>query len=245
MIPAITKEQFQELEEHGYFLLEDVFTPAEMDDLAGWIEAHQHRHEEAIKAQGGTQGISRAEEITFTSHLAENDDNIRDFVTRPEFVAITTPILGPDVDLYWNQSVFKMPDGESEFPWHQDSGYTDVIPSPYLTLWLAINDATTENGCISVIPGSHKRGLVPHEKTSIGLSCHSLNDPDQGIQVPVKAGSIAVFYSLTLHKSGVNRSKGPRKAYVIQYSVSELRDAYTGEILTGKIPLARQNHAVA
>lgn len=244
MVPKITEEQKQLLDTQGYFLLENVFTLAEMNELAVWIEDHQRRHEEAIKAVGGTQGISRAEEITFTSHLAENDDNIRAFVTRPEFVAITTPILGPDVDLYWNQSVFKMPEGEQQFPWHQDDGYTAVTPSPYLTLWLAINDATPENGCISVIPGSHRRGLIPHLKTPIGLSCHALDDPDQGVQVPVKAGSLAVFYSLTMHKSGINRSNEPRKAYVIQYSVAGLRDAHTGEILTGKIPLARENHTV-
>ncbi len=244
MIPAITTEQKRLLDEQGYFLLENVFTPAEMDELAVWIEDHQRRHEESIKAQGGTQGISRAEEITFTSHLAESDDNIRTFVTRPEFVAITTPFLGHDVDLYWNQSVFKMPEGEKQFPWHQDDGYTRVVPSPYLTLWLALNDATTENGCISVIPGSHKRGLVPHEPTPIGLACHSLDDSDQGVQVPVKGGSIAVFYSLTMHKSGVNRSKGPRKAYVIQYSVAGLKNADTGEVLTGKIPLARGGNSV-
>ena len=128
MVPTITEEQKRLLGEQGYFLLENVFTTAEMDDLAERIEAHQRRHEEALKAQGGTQGISRAEEITFTSHLAENDDAIRAFATRPEFVAIATQLLGPDIDLYWNQSVFKMPEGEKEFPWHQDDGYTPVDP---------------------------------------------------------------------------------------------------------------------
>ena len=114
--------------------------------------------------------------------------NLAAFVTRPEFVAIATQLLGPDVDLYWNQSVFKQPEGKREFPWHQDDGYTPVTPSPYLTLWLALNDATVENGCISVLPGSHKRGLVPHRPSDIGLVCHDADDPDQGVPVPVKAG---------------------------------------------------------
>jgi phytanoyl-CoA hydroxylase len=244
MIPTITDQQKRLLNEQGYFVLENVFTEAEMNELAERIEAHQRRHEEALRAQGGTQGISRAEEITFTSHLAENDNGIKEFVTRPEFVEITTQLLGPDIDLYWNQSVFKMPEGEKQFPWHQDDGYTQVVPSPYLTLWLALNDATPENGCISVMPESHKKGLLPHEKTPIGLACHSLDDPNQGVQVPVKGGSMAVFYSLTMHKSGVNRSKGPRKAYVIQYSEAGLKNAHTGEVLTGKIPLARAGNSI-
>lgn len=243
MVPTITDEQMGKLKEDGYFILENVFTKNEMDALAVRIEEHQRIHEEWIRAQGGTQGISRASEITFTDHLAEKDEVIKEFCTRPEFVAISTKILGPDTDLYWNQSVFKLPEGEKEFPWHQDDGYTAVEPSPYLTLWLALNDATPDNGCISVMPGSWKRGLVPHEHTPIGLACHDANDPNQGVLVPVKAGSMAVFYSLTMHKSGVNRSKGPRKAYIVQYSHAGLKNAHTGEILTDKIPVARNGAA--
>ena len=70
--------------------------------------------------------------------------------------------------------------GEKEFPWHQDDGYTPVAPSPYLTLWLALNDATEDNGCIWVLPGSHKCGLVEHKPSPIGLICHASDDPDQG-----------------------------------------------------------------
>jgi len=239
MIPTITDEQRARMEQDGYFVLENVFTKDEMDTLAAQIEDHQRRHEEALRVQGGKQGISRADEITFTSHLAEQDQAIRAFVTRPEFVAITTQLLGPDVDLYWNQSVFKQPEGTKIFPWHQDDGYTPVTPSPYLTLWLALNDATPDNGCISVLPGAWKKGLLPHHRTDIGLVCHEANDPDQGVLVPVRAGSMAVFWSLTPHKSGANVSKGPRKAFVIQYSKAGLRNAVTGEAVTGKIPLAR------
>jgi ectoine hydroxylase-related dioxygenase (phytanoyl-CoA dioxygenase family) len=238
MIPTITEAQKAQFHELGYFVLENVFTLAEMEALASHIEAHHRRHEARLQ-EVGVEGISRAGEISFTSHLAEQDEAIRAFCQRPEFVAIATTLLGPDVDLYWNQSVFKGPECEKQFPWHQDDGYTPVTPSPYLTLWLALNDATPENGCISVLPGSHKRGLVAHYRTPIGLVCHELDDPDQGVQVPVKAGSMAVFQSLTMHKSGVNRSQGMRKAYIIQYSHAGLRNALTGEVLTGKIPLAR------
>ncbi len=243
MTPTITDEQRQQLETDGYFLLENVFTQAEMDTLATQIEAYQQRHEERIAAKGGTEGISRAREISFTAFLAEQDEDVRRFATRPEFVAIATQLLGPDIDLYWNQSVFKGPEGEKEFPWHQDDGYTPVSPSPYLTLWLALNDATEDNGCIWVRPGSHKNGLVEHKPSPIGLICHASDDPDQGVPVPVKAGSLAVFYSLTMHKSGINRSQGTRKAYILQYSHAGLKDLRTGKVMADKIPVARAGQA--
>ena len=152
-------------------------------------------------------------------------------------MALAAEWLGPDVDLYWNQSVFKGPDGDKQFPWHQDDGYTPVEPSPYLTVWIALNDATPENGCISVRPGSHRNGLVPHESTPVGLACHRLDDADQGIFVPLKAGSLVAFQSLTMHKSGINRTQGTRKAYVVQYAKAGLRNAVTKEPVTCAIPL--------
>lgn len=239
MVPQITRDHLGQLDNDGYCILQNVFTTQEMDSLANVIETHQRRQEQDLIRKGGTEGISRAGEISFTNNLAEQDDAIRDFVLRPEFVAISTQLLGPDIDLYWNQSVFKQPEGTKQFPWHQDDGYMAVDPSPYLTLWLALNGATPENGCISVLPGSHKRGLVPHEPSDIGLQCHSLDHPDQGVLAPASAGSIVVFYSLLFHKSGSNRSKGTRKAYVIQYSPAGLRNAATGEPFPGKIPVAR------
>ncbi len=213
----LTPTQRSEMETQGFTVLPDVFSQTEMDALAIRIEALQEKHLRELKESGGTQGISRADEITFTCYLAEQDPEILQFCQRPELVSLTTQLLGPDTDLYWNQAVFKMPEGKKEFPWHQDDGYTWVEPSPYLTLWLALNDATVENGCVWVLPGSYKRGLVPHAETPEGWSCHPLDDPDQGIPVPVKAGSLVVFWSLTMHKSSANISSGPRKAYIIQY----------------------------
>ncbi|MGC4045061.1 MAG: phytanoyl-CoA dioxygenase family protein [Armatimonas sp.] len=124
-------------------------------------------------------------------------------------------------------------------PLGTSADYTPVDPSPYLTLWLALNDATIENGCVWMLPGSYKRGLVEHTHTPEGWSCHPLDDPDQGVPVPVKAGSIVVFWSLTMHKSSANISSGPRKAYIIQYSKAGLVSLPTRQAVEHLIPVAR------
>jgi ectoine hydroxylase-related dioxygenase (phytanoyl-CoA dioxygenase family) len=232
------------LDRDGYVVLHDVFTRSEMDEIANSIEAHHRRTVEWVRQNGQAAGISAQSEITFTCHLAEQDPKLRAFCLRPEFVAISTELLGPDVDLYWNQSVFKEPEGNRIFPWHQDDGYAEVDPSPYLTLWLALNDATPENGCISVLPGRYKDGLLPHRESPHGWVCHEADDPDQGVMVPVPAGSIAAFWSLTPHKSGSNRSLGVRKAYVIQFTKAGTRLVKTGEALEDKLPVARRGRAV-
>lgn len=228
----------------GFHVFDGVFSRAEMEDLDRRLVELEARMNADLAAQGGASGISRANEITFNDHIAERDPGLMAFCRRPEFVAITTGLLGPDVDLYWNQTVFKHPEGEKEFPWHQDDGYTPVIPSPYLTLWLAVNDATIENGCVSVLPGSHRHGLVEHYNSPIGLVCRSNDDPDQGIPVPVGAGSIVCFWSLTMHRSGPNRSAGIRKAYVIQYCQAGLRYAASGDLVPDLTPVARGARSV-
>ena len=235
----LTETQRRTLDNDGFVVLERVFPPDVLASVTERIESYQKRHEEALAASGGTQGISRASEITFTSHLAENNPEILAFCRRPELAELGVALLGPDIDLYWNQAVFKMPEGEKQFPWHQDDGYTPVTPSPYLTLWIALNEVTVENGCVWVLPGSHKKGLVEHEQTPIGLACHSLDDPNQGIPVPVPAGSIVAFWSLTMHKSGVNVSQGCRKAYIVQLAQAGLVSLRTGEPVPNLLPIAR------
>ncbi len=238
MIPTITEDHRQAMRERGFTVFPNVFTEGEMADLATVLEQFERRMHEDLKEHGDF-GISRANEITFTDHIAERDETVRAFVTRPEFVTLTTEFLGPDTDLYWNQTVFKHPEGEREFPWHQDDAYTPVVPAPYLTLWLAITDATPENGCISALPGSHLGGLRPHVGSPIGLVGYPNDAEDQGELVPVTAGSIACFWSLTMHKSGPNRSKSIRKAYVIQYAPMGLRYEASGDVVPGLMPVAR------
>ncbi len=244
MVPEITDRHHQQMEADGFTIFEGVFSADEMRALDCVLETFFENHRKKLKAQGGTDFINRADEILFTYGIAEQDERVAAFIKRPEFVALSTAFLGPNTDLYWNQTVYKMPEGQKEFPWHQDDGYIRVEPSPYLTLWLAIEDADEQNGCIRVLPGSHKRGLLPHSESPIGLVCYDNEAPDQGIPVPLRQGSLACFWSLTVHKSGPNRSKGVRKGYVIQYSAEGLRHYGQADPIEGKLAVARSGAAV-
>ncbi|MBW2416256.1 MAG: phytanoyl-CoA dioxygenase family protein [Deltaproteobacteria bacterium] len=132
----------------------------------------------------------------------------------PVFQDLAHDLIGPDVRLYWDQAVYKKPGNPLEFPWHQDNAYTYVSPQQYVTCWVALSDATVENGCPWVVPGRHKLGTVVHELRDEGFSC--LDDPEDAVAVPVEAGSVVVFSSLTPHRTGPNLSDGVRKAYVVQ-----------------------------
>ncbi len=106
--------------------------------------------------------------------------------------------------LYWEQAVYKEPEKPRSFPWHQDNGYTFIEPQQYLTCWVALTDATVENGCPWVIPGLHRLGTLEHWMTDYGWEC--LHDPAGAVAVPAHAGDIVVFSSLTPHLTGPNTS---------------------------------------
>ena len=97
---------------------------------------------------------------------------------------------------------------------------------------------------MSVLPGGHKLGLLPHRQTELGLGLSRRRRiPDQGVHVPVSSGSMVVMYSLLPHKSGPNLSKGSRNAFVIQYCAAGTRHAVTGKLLEDRIPVARGGRA--
>jgi ectoine hydroxylase-related dioxygenase (phytanoyl-CoA dioxygenase family) len=101
-------------------------------------------------------------------------------------------------------------------PWHQDNGYTYVEPQAYLTIWVALTDATIENGCPTVAPGLHRMGTLEHTYVDpLGHEC--LTDVPDAVQVEVPAGGAVVFSSLTPHLTGPNRTDSVRKAYILQY----------------------------
>ena len=127
-------------------------------------------------------------------------------------------LLGPDVNLYWDQAVYKKPEKPRRVPWHQDNGYTYIEPQQYLTIWLALTDATEDNGCPVVAPGRAPDGNArPHLRRA--RSATSASATRRGPPAaPVAAGGAVVFSSLTPHLTGPNLTDEVRKAYILQYA---------------------------
>ncbi|SFI63348.1 Ectoine hydroxylase-related dioxygenase, phytanoyl-CoA dioxygenase (PhyH) family [Paenibacillus sp. UNC496MF] len=237
----LTAEQLEQYREKGYVVLEDVFGAEEMDRIRGIIDAYDLEGEEALKR--GSKGFNNIpNQINFTCNLTRRDKELESFIGDQRFVDLTTGVLGPDIRLYWDQSVYKRPEAKRDFPWHQDNGYVPTDPVEYMTCWLALDDATVENGCIWIQPGSHHQGYIEHVKTDTGWQCYFGEDP--GMPVPLRKGSMAVFSSLLLHRSTPNQSDGTRKAYVIQYSVDGARNPVTGTVFDNGPLIAKDGRAL-
>jgi phytanoyl-CoA hydroxylase len=231
----LTPAQARAYDERGYFVLEDVFSAHEMGAVVAAIDPVEARVEAFLQgAEGGRVFIARAGEITFTTHMVLRSAFLRRFVAGPVFRDLCFDLIGPDVRLYWDQAVYKKPGTTSPFPWHQDNGYTFIEPQQYLTCWVALTDATEDNGCPWVVPGLHRHGTLAHELSDLGWVC--LHDAPDAVPVPVRAGSIAVFSSLTPHSTGGNRTTEVRKAYIVQFAPDGAAIVTTDDVAAGIRP---------
>ena len=202
----------------GFFVIEDVLTPDEVARTLEEIDPLEAQVESFLQTQeDGRAAIAETGAITFTTHLVKRSPGLRQLAASPVFAGIATDLLGPDVRLYWDQAVYKKPEKPRRFPWHQDNGYTYVEPQQYLTCWVALTDATVDNGCPQVARGLHRQGTLTHRYVvPLGFECFS--DPDDVAVAPVKAGGAVVFSSLTPHLTGPNTTDAVRKAYILQYA---------------------------
>src|SRR5690242_12009891 len=99
-----TEEQMKQYKETGYVILEDLFSADEMDRIRGIIDVYDLEGEEALKA--GSKGFNNIpDQINFTCNLTHRDENLTAFIGDRRFVDLTTGVLGPDIRLYWDQSV--------------------------------------------------------------------------------------------------------------------------------------------
>lgn len=214
---VVSEAQLRQFDELGYVVLRDVLPVSLIAEVEAAIDVYEERAEAFLRDQpDGTVFIATAGAITFTVHLAARDATAAAFVEHPTMTAIARDLIGGPSTLYWDQAVYKKPEPDRVFPWHQDNGYAFVEPQQYLTLWVPLTPATADNGCPQIAPGMHRQGTLAHRVEPWGLCClDHVDDPHLAEAAP---GDVVAFSSLTPHLTGPNRTQQVRKAYIVQYA---------------------------
>ncbi len=216
----------------GFFLAEDVFTD---DECAAAVE---HIEQAAFELALGDRADGQ---LSYRPMMHLTSPELTAVATDRRWAPLVLPLLGTgDARLYWEQAVVKPPQARTELPWHQDNGYTPLVPEEYVTCWLALDDADEGNGCLWVIPGSHHDGTRPHVNGADGSPFRVGHDgpPEDGVAVPVRRGSVLVFSSLILHRSGPNVTDRSRRAWIIQFCPAGARSALSGRLLDDRLLVA-------
>lgn len=157
-----------------------------------------------------------------------------ELVRHPVVLDAVESLIGPNILLYHLTCWPKEP-GEGAFvSWHQDGTYFHLAPFEQVTAWVALTEATPENGCMRILPSSHRDGQLEHYRgetkdnlLSNGQHVSMEIDDAQAITVPVPVGHVTFHNTHLVHCSGPNRTEGRRIGFGVSYIPTHVR--YVGE----------------
>ena len=256
----LTEEQIAEFHEKGYLQVGRVISDEQADALRermfAVMEGRSASQPEALRNMNG----QRENVVVQIVNIWEADGLFRAHLYEPDMTQMVAEVIGADTLRLWHDQVqYKPPRVGGPTDWHQDHPYWPIIqPADLVSAWVALDDADEENGCMWMVPGSHKWG--PHRGGTIGTNRDDFSPaPDlsllpEGIDVtpvpmPVKKGHAGLHHCLTWHGSPPNRSergrpaiavhympgytryeKDPRRTHLVEHNV----EVAPGEILQGK-----------
>lgn len=217
-IQPLSPEQVAQYHEKGFVVVNDLIAPAE---AVAWKDALIRR----LQTEGKINEPSGVR-----VWMAEAMDPLtRKHVLDAKTTAILQQLIGPNVEFLSVKAVFK--NGATTFPspWHQDWFYWQG--SAKLSIWIALDDATPENGCLRLVPGSHREHFTPRQVDDghgFGLR---ITDDDLGdrpiVTVPVSRGSAVIFHDLALHSSCPNINGQDRWSMISTYRDAGVQDEST------------------
>ncbi|MYD42722.1 MAG: phytanoyl-CoA dioxygenase family protein [Gammaproteobacteria bacterium] len=169
--------------------------------------------------------IARFPQFTdYCPSLLSYDVSFLDYARSDGLLDMVEQLIGPNIAL-WNSSFFaKPPLVGTRTPWHQDGEYWPIRPLATCSVWIAIDDANTSNGCLRFIPGSHRRReLKPHHVNNakglslpLELEASSFNE-DDAVDIELEAGQISLHDVFLMHASEPNLSSNPRRGMTLRF----------------------------
>ena len=161
----------------------------------------------------------------------------------PAILDYVEDLLGPNFNQWGGAFFVKFPHDESTVPWHQDAKYWPLEPRTTVTVWLAVFDADAENGCMRVVPGSHRRGDLHHDKLPEAkdwsqdsddaardskyvlwqtVDAKSFDEAD-AVDIDMKAGEISLHDDDLIHGSPGNPSDRMRAGITLRFCPTDVK----------------------
>lgn len=227
----LTPAQIAEFHERGFLCIPQISTPEEVALLRGVFDR--------LFAQKA--GRSEGAQFDMVTHDEDDDQpqalpaiinpvnfapELRDTIFRSNAAAIARQLLGPSVTASFEHAILKPPRYGAATPWHQDEATRVDANFDYeqLSIWMPLQEATLENGCMQYIPGTHSQDVLPHRSPKSDPKIHAIEcaggfDPAAAILCPLPAGGAVMHHGRTLHYAGPNNSDIPRRAYILAFEI--------------------------
>ena len=218
---TLSKNQINFYQTHGYLTINDVINKNEFNELETttqkWVDK--------------SRTITQNDEIFILeeNHSAENprlkrikdpykvDETYKKLVHNNNLLDIIEDLIGPNIRLQGTKLNMKASGGGQQVEWHTDWGHYPHTNDDILAVGVALDDMTEENGCLLVIPGSHKKPETSHHEDGIFVGAVEQVDMNEAVPLIVKAGGISIHHVRTLHASAPNFSDKERRFLLLSY----------------------------
>jgi hypothetical protein len=226
------RQVLQHYQQHGYAHVPQIFAAAALaalqqrsDDLMLGRVMHeglfyQHdtttgRYEDLTYGQGWQGPSLNYRKI----EKLELDPLFLELIQSPAFEQIARALIDGPITIYRAALMSKAAQGGTVLPWHQDGGVLwGLSKDPELQLWLALDDAPVEAGCVEVVAGTHHAGLATPLGGKIPDDVAARHNAEShAVPVPAQAGDVLLIHNYVWHRSGVNRTGHPRRAVTVCY----------------------------
>jgi hypothetical protein len=167
----------------------------------------------------------------------ETDEHFSVLLRHPLFREVCARMYGAHASIsIFRAMVMNKPAGQgTQLPWHQDGGDVWALDrDPLVTIWIALDSARTANGCLDVVPGSHRLGVLSSFGSTVSAEDEARHCPSAAVvPLEVEAGHAVLLHNWLLHRSGVNPTSEPRRAFTTCFMDSRTVNTLTG----GRFPL--------
>lgn len=217
----------QEFHERGLLIVDEFFPPQRIEEIERELRRFIEHIDPSQSAGRVVYEAGPEGEIRNLFAMEQQDEYFAELAKAPELVRLANSIFD-DEPVSMGVELFGKPARVgSVVPHHQDNAYFNLIPDQALTCWLALADATQENGCVRYIEGSHKLGNLPHRPSGVkGNSMQLAELPtDVGPEVcgVVRRGGALIHHCNTIHRSEPNVSSQDRPGLLFVYKAAGCR----------------------
>jgi ectoine hydroxylase-related dioxygenase (phytanoyl-CoA dioxygenase family) len=204
-------------ERDGYVVVPDVFAAEELAAI--------DREIDRLIAEPGNEATGPRAGWIF--QVARRSDLAAAFAEDERLLALIKDVVVPGVAIHSTKLVTKLPHSDEVCHWHQDEAFylKPDDPATYsrtrMSVWVPLQEAAVDNGCLWVVPGSHTWGLEDYTVVDHGTCVRKIDREayarEHGIPVPVDAGAVVLFNAYTWHSSQGNRTARVRRAFIVSY----------------------------
>lgn len=215
MIRKLTSDEQQLYDEQGFVLIPEVFSAEELEEIDQEID----RILPEADAKGNRSG--------WIYKVAGKSDLAGRFAEDERLLGLIETIVHPGIAIHSSKLVTKLPQSDDICHWHQDEAFyldadnPDTVSKTRMSVWVPLQDATEQNGCLWIVPGSHRWGLESYTIANYGTCTKRIDREayanEHAVAVPVKAGSAVLFSAWTWHHSKNNQTDTVRRAFIVSY----------------------------